>query len=213
MLFVHNDLPKFTFREPHQPLLRHNTNRTEFENNMLQAQLDLLVIEAQSGNTAAFECLVEYFHPTLIRFARSLTANPTLADDAVQEAWLSMIRKVKYLKDPRAFKSWLFKLVRWRLIDLTRVNNQTTDAFDENSLNTADSNDPVSHAIDESDIESRQLLLAISRLNSDEQLVIRMFYLIELSVSEIAAVLEIPVGTVKSRLNRARNQLKSSLEC
>ena len=89
--------------------------------NMQQAQLDLLVMEAQSGNQAAFACLIEWFHPQLVKFATQLCGSHALAQDAVQEAWIKISKKIRQLNDPRAFKSWLFRAVRWQTLDMLKA--------------------------------------------------------------------------------------------
>lgn len=172
---------------------------------MLQAQMDLLVLEAQSGNIKAFECLVEHFQPMLTKFARGLDPSHALADDAVQETWLSVSKKLCTLKDPRAFKSWLFRTLRWRVIDLARsakFNRSSLDQVDE--LN----NESLLVPLDEKELEWRELNTAIIQLEPTEQAVIYLYYMADLSIKEASLVLEIPEGTVKSRLNRARNQLE-----
>lgn len=172
---------------------------------MLQAQIDLLVVEAQSGNTKAFECLVVYFHPQLLSFGLSLNSNRTVIDDALQETWISISRKLRTLKDPRAFKSWLFRVVRWRVIDLTKSKASQYESLDEHLLQGGAE---MSMELDESTLELRALKQAIDQLADSEKSVITLYYLAEFSVFEISQILEIPEGTVKSRLNRARNQLQ-----
>ncbi len=173
---------------------------------MIQAEQDLLVLESQSGNEKAFECLVTFFHPQLVKFASNLSGNHALAKDAVQDVWITISKKLKTLDDPRAFKSWLFRAVRWRVLDLIKAKfNQyeAIETIDESSTNVA---------LDESEIENRQLRKLINNLIEQESSVIYLFYLMDLSVNEIALVLEIPAGTVKSRLNRARDNLRQQLQ-
>lgn len=167
--------------------------------------MDLLVIEAQSGNSKAFECLVEYFQPILNKFARSLSSNSGIADDAVQEAWITISRKVRALNDPRAFKGWLFRTVRWRLLDLAKSypkNHASYELVEESHSET------LSQPLNEDELVNRELKQAIAQLAPTERSVIHLFYLAELSVVEIGYVLDIPEGTVKSRLSRARKLLK-----
>jgi RNA polymerase sigma factor (sigma-70 family) len=173
---------------------------------MIQAEQDLLVLESQSGNEKAFECLVTYFHPQLVKFASNLSGNHALAKDAVQDVWITISKKLKTLDDPRAFKSWLFRAVRWRVLDLLKAKfnqYQAIENIDESSMNVA---------LDESEIENRHLRKLIKNLPEQESSVIYLFYLLDLSLLEIALVLEIPTGTVKSRLSKARESLKQQLQ-
>lgn len=169
---------------------------------MHQAQQELLVLAAQNGNEQAYECLITIFHPQLVKFGYSLSGDHSLANDAVQDVWLSISKKLRHLKDPRAFKSWLFRAVRWRVLDLQKAKSYNHQNIDNVVLNIE------SVELDESEIENRQLLKLIANLPIAERSVIYLFYLAELPIAEIAAVLEIPAGTVKSRLNRARTNLQ-----
>ena len=170
---------------------------------MHQAQQDLLVLEAQSGNKKAFECLVIFFHPQLINFACNLSGNDALAKDAVQDVWISISKKLSKLEDPRAFKSWIFRALRWRVLDLIKAK-----AYQFQPIENAN----LSIELDESAIARKQLRKMIEKLPDRDRSVIYLFYLAELSLAEIAQVMEIPLGTVKSRLNRSRATLQQQLQ-
>jgi len=170
---------------------------------MHQAQQDLLVLEAQSGNEKAFECLVAIFHPQLVNFASNLSGNHALAEDAVQDVWIRISKKLSTLEDPRAFKSWIFRALRWRVLDLLKAKSYQFQTIEDTS---------VSVELDESEIEQQQLRKMIDNLPDRDRSVVYLYYLLELPLSEIALVLEIPVGTVKSRLNRARANLQQQLQ-
>ena len=176
---------------------------------MHQAQQDLLVLEAQSGNEKAFECLVAFYHPQLIKFATSLSGNHDLGKDAVQDVWINMTKKLRTLNDPRAFKSWIFRAVRWRVTDLAKSKFNQFEAFDESSMEST--LNEVSQ-LDETSIEQQQIRQLIQQLPEKERTIVILFYMAELSISEIALVQEIPVGTVKSQLNRARKALAKRIE-
>lgn len=170
---------------------------------MRQAEQDLLVLEAQQGNEQALECLVALFHPLLVKFAISISGNHALANDAVQDVWLHISKKLRSLNDPRAFKSWIYRAVRWRIIDLMRSKANQCDEYDNSSALTE---------LDETELEQAQLKRSIDALPNQEREVIYLHYLAELSIAEVALVLKVPAGTVKSRLSRARNQLRQLLD-
>ena len=174
---------------------------------MHQAEEDLLVLAVQSGNQKAFRLLYERYHRPLLRFAYQLCRDQEIAQDAVQECWLKSASAIRQLNDPRAFRSWLYRLVKWRVTDFLRVQSRRkndSEVFDESKHAVS-----VGMAVD----ETEQLSAAINRLPPLEKQMINLFYLDELSVAEIAQVMEIPQGTVKSRLNRARNLLKQKYDC
>jgi RNA polymerase sigma factor (sigma-70 family) len=81
-----------------------------------------LVILAQSGNEKALAMLFTALQPGLVRFAYKFCNNQQLALDASQDAWLKSIKSLVRLNDPRAFKSSLFRGVRWTVLDYVRKN-------------------------------------------------------------------------------------------
>jgi len=169
---------------------------------MNQAEQDLLVLAAQNGNHRAFDVLVRHFHKPLVSFAVKISNDVELSRDAVQESWIKTAKNMRKLKDPRAFKSWIYRLVRWRILDLLGIRNREllrNETIDENLLLA-----PHSEYSDDKE-EATSL---ISQLPDTEKEIIHLFYLDELRITEISIVLGIPVGTVKSRLNRARNLLR-----
>lgn len=181
---------------------------------MNQAEIDLLVLTAQQGSQKAFGKLFKYFHQPLVGFAFKLSNNKELANDAVQDTWIKVSKNIRKLSDPRAFRSWLYKLLRWRIIDYQRKNTSDLISIDDKSID-----DSVfiqdSGKQNYSEIDSRKdeiLSVAIRSLPSIEKQIIHLFYLEELKISEIAIVLDIATGTIKSRLNRARKMLKQKYE-
>jgi len=172
---------------------------------MDDAKTDLLVLEVQAGNARAFELLFRQFNPRLIRFAYRFSGDEQLARDSVQETWITLSKKLSALKDPRSFKVWAYKTVRWRITDLIRRRGETLSSFDEQSdcyIN------PDDHS---ADVTPSQLRAHINQLSAEDRHTITLFYLGELRLVEIAVVLDIPIGTVKSRLNRARAQLRNQM--
>lgn len=179
---------------------------------MRQAEHDLLVLEARSGRRSALDALVSFHHADVVRYAYSLCNDLALARDAVQDAWLTVTRRLRRLDDPRAFRSWLYHAVRWRTLDAvrrrTRRAETAIDDVAEGDLHSADEGER------ESDVRDRRLSLdaALTALPELERETIQLFYRRGLALREIAHVHDVPVGTVKSRLHRARRQLQDTLE-
>jgi RNA polymerase sigma-70 factor (ECF subfamily) len=162
-----------------------------------QSEIDILVILAQRGNHAAYSELVKYYHPALLRYAIRHCNDHELAKDAVQEMWISTGKSMRRMTDPRAFRSWLFQSLRWRIADLARKQTKE-ELITEESINEASD-----YAV------SSGLLTAIKQLPKIEQEVVYLFYLEQMTLAEVAIIQSVPSGTVKSRLNRARNKLKT----
>ncbi|MCW8878320.1 MAG: RNA polymerase sigma factor [Kangiellaceae bacterium] len=173
---------------------------------MHQAEEDLLVIAAQSGNQKAFQLLYSRYQQSLSRFAYKLCGDAEMAQDALQEAWFKTARSIRKIEDPRTFRSWIYRVVRWRCLDLMRQfssKQKLYEMFDELEHSVSDSS-----AIEAAIEQSEELSAAIERMPALEKQMIHLFYMDELKITEIASVLNIPSGTVKSRLNRARQLLK-----
>ena len=173
---------------------------------MNQAEHDMLVLEAQDGRTRALERLVRHHDRDLLRFAYSLCRDLPTAQDAVQDAWIRVSRRLRRLEDPRAFRGWLYHAVRWRVIDLLRQPHRRAEPLDEDGRHADRSSDPVSRDRD------LDLARAIDGLPGIERETLQLFYVSGLRIAEIAVVLDIAPGTVKSRLARARERLRQTLQ-
>ncbi len=165
---------------------------------MKTSREEILVISAQAGNEAAFAELYQMMFQPLVKFAYKLCGHHDWAQDAVQDVWLDTAKKLRRLEDPKAFRSWMFRAVRWRCIDLARKANKTEKLDNQNEL-----------ATEATEPQDKGLLKLINQLSEVERQAVYLFYLEGFSLAEIAIVLEVPKGTVKSRLNRARRNLKA----
>jgi RNA polymerase sigma-70 factor (ECF subfamily) len=175
---------------------------------MRDAEHDLLVLDAQRGQRRALDALVRHHHADLVRYAHSLCHEPAMARDAVQEAWITVSGRLRRLDDPRAFRSWLYHAVRWRTLDAQRRRQRRA----ETSLEHVD--DDVLAGPDDRDRRDQRIGLeaALDALPALERETLDLFYRRGLGVREIAHVQDVPAGTVKSRLFRARQQLQQTLE-
>lgn len=168
---------------------------------------ELLTIRCQLGEQAAFNTLIARFQLPLWRYARNLSGSDAAADDASQEVWLRVLRGIARLRDGARLRSWLFGIAHRVLMDRLREQYAHPPAADGEIDEQADE----THADDvESDLDA--MLAELSRLPLTEREVLTLFYLRELSLDEVAQVLGIPVGTVKSRLFRARKLLRYQLD-
>lgn len=169
-----------------------------------RAQEDLLVISAQLGDESAFNALFKAHNEALIGFAYRVCGDATLAADAVQEAWLTLSKSLRRLDDPRGFRAWAYKTVRWRVVDGARKRNLQTVSLE--------GLDNVSAPFEEPNATPDQIAGQLASLSPADRQLLHFFYLNELKLSEIAGILEVPVGTVKSRLNRAKARLRQQNE-
>ena len=167
-----------------------------------QAQIELWVLEAQAGNLKAFDQLYQHFYPQVLSFAYRTTSNKGLAQDAVQEAWLKLSTTMTRINDPAAFKTWLFKLTHWQVLDMVKSNKKHMYA----------PLDAIGEIAAETKADTSELAQAMKHLSLIEHQVIHLFYLEGFSLSEISHILNIASGTVKSRLFRAKAALKQVLD-
>jgi RNA polymerase sigma-70 factor (ECF subfamily) len=167
---------------------------------------DLLAVRCQLGEREAFDELIRRWHEPLWKYARRLTGDDDAAAETVQEAWLRVLRGIARLRDPERLRAWLFGITRRVVMDRLRVRfaEPVTVAVEDVDLAAEESSDLADDILTMHE-ELNQLPLL-------EREVLVLFYLRELTLAELAEVLGVPVGTIKSRLFRARHSLRTQLE-
>jgi RNA polymerase sigma factor (sigma-70 family) len=170
-------------------------------------QDEWLIVRCQLGERSAFDALIERWHAPLWRYIRQLTSNDDVAEEIVQEVWLRVIRGIGRLREGAKWRAWLFGIARRVLMDRLRAHYAMPLA------GVADI-DAVPMVDDGADAEALSAALhdELAKLPLVEREVLTLFYLRELSLNEVADVLCVPLGTVKSRLFRARGLLRRQLE-
>lgn len=167
-----------------------------------------LVLRCKGGDTQAFSELFERWHPRLLRHARRLLDSADEASDATQDAWLSITGGLGRLNDPARFRGWAYRIVTRRCADKVRRNRRIRKSERPAAKREAVVDADCLEAQDEID----RLRAAIRTLPVERRLVLSLLYVDSLTVAEIASALEIPTGTVKSRLRLARDELRRVLE-
>jgi RNA polymerase sigma factor (sigma-70 family) len=163
---------------------------------------ELLVVRAQLGERAALAELVRAWHLPVWTYVRRML-DAGRADDVTQEVWLAVLRGLPRLREPARFAPWLFTIARRAVADRLREEygraGETTDGEPV-------TDDPVEAATDRA-----ALVTALSGLPVLEREILVLFYLEDLSLEDCAQICQVPLGTVKSRLNRARRLLRDHL--
>jgi RNA polymerase sigma-70 factor (ECF subfamily) len=150
-----------------------------------------------------FESLVNFYYRDLYRFGLSLTGSEADAADLTQETFYIWANKGHQLKNPGNVKGWLFTtLHREFLKSCRRLKRVANEPVGEDALSLADV--PVDCA---NRIDSQTLLHFLSEIDEDFRAPLVLYYMEDLSYKEIADVLAIPLGTVQSRIARAKIQL------
>ncbi|KFZ30557.1 hypothetical protein IDSA_08440 [Pseudidiomarina salinarum] len=166
---------------------------------MQQAQIDLLVLAFQQGEKRAYSLLYQYFTPGLRRFAGYRVSSQAVADDLVQNVWIKVARRVHKLNDVRVFQSWLYRALRWEISDWRKSAAEQRHAGD----------DALADIAADGQSEPERIPRLLEALKPEEREIVELFYLHEFSLQAISLTLELPLGTVKSRLHRARQQLQT----
>ena len=165
---------------------------------MIDARERSLVLRAQSGDRDAFDALLREIAPLLLRYATRVTGDVALAEDAVQETLIAIVRKIAWLNDPSLFRAWAYRIASREAFRLLRKNRRFVDPIEEMQF-TEEQADPW---------QRERLLSSLERLSPASRAVVTLHYLEEMPLTDVAAILEIPVGTVKSRLSYGLVQLR-----
>ncbi len=164
------------------------------------------VLRAQLGDREAFDHLFEWSGRLLRPHLRHIVPDPDAVEDVLQEVYLTIFRKLYWLRDPDLFRSWLFRLatreaLRYRRRSIGRMEDPLEDA--------------ASGASDESRrvaaLLSEQALSKLADVSAVSRAILSLHYLEDMSIEDAAAVLGIPVGTAKSRLARGIQKLREAL--
>jgi RNA polymerase sigma-70 factor (ECF subfamily) len=166
---------------------------------------ELLVTLARSGDRAAANRLAARWYPRLMRTALRLVQDRSDAEEAVQEAWAGICRGWPRLSDPAMFPGWAFGILRRKCVD--RIRKSQTERNRTAPIEAAP--EPSQPARGELRVEIDQ---ALAGLSDDHRLAAILYFGEGLSLNEIAAVTDVPVGTAKSRIFNARQHLKSRLK-
>jgi RNA polymerase sigma factor (sigma-70 family) len=164
---------------------------------------ELLVVRCQLGERAAFEELIRTWAAPLLSHLRRV-AGAQAADDLAQDVWIRVVRGIAGLRDGARLKPWLFGIAHHVMMDHLRLRYAESAA----------AIDPDADA--EADEGGREEALAalesrMAALPPLERETLTLFYLEELSLADLAKIQAVPLGTVKSRLFRARGMLRQAM--
>lgn len=169
-----------------------------------------LVSRARLGDAGAWDQLAARYQSKLLRHAYRLLGEVEPARDAVQDGWLEIVRGLPKLKEDASFAVWAFRIVSRRCArQIVRLQRRRA-VLATVTADAAPSGSPENEA--ELAADRRPVRDAMAKLPAGHRAAIALFYLEEMSVAEVAVALEIPVGTVKSRLMHARRKLRAALE-
>ena len=167
-----------------------------------------LVIEAQSGNQEAFSRLVTRYSGRIYTAAYSFLRNMDDASDIVQEVFIRAYRNISSFDSVRPLYPWLYRIARNLCINKVKNMNSRNVSLPEWELR-ARTDDPETRYMKQQEADA--VLHAMKKLPEKFREIIELKHFQECSYQEIAEILDIPVGTVMSRLYNARMKLKDEL--
>ena len=161
-----------------------------------------MVTRCQRGDSAAFNDIVRIWEQPLFYYLRRLAPSEADAWDLLQETWMKVFRSIETLRDPRRLPAFLYTTARNAAVSRLRIhsNGDATALAEQEagSLDCAfiafDDADQVHHALDQLPLPQREALT--------------LYFLEDLSIEQIADLLGVPVGTVKSRLHYAKQTIR-----
>jgi RNA polymerase sigma-70 factor (ECF subfamily) len=178
------------------------------------------VRRAQAGDLKAFETLFSQYQRGIYNAIYQMVRSESDAADLTQDVFVRAYRALPRLQSPEAFPSWLYRIAlnlsRNFIRDNTRVRTESLDrSFDEDEEGSgqreiADTSGDPGGIAQTRDMQER-VRRAVATLSPDHRLVITLHHLQDMPVEEIARVMNCSVGTVKSRLSRARDHLRRKL--
>jgi RNA polymerase sigma-70 factor, ECF subfamily len=166
-----------------------------------------LVTRAQRGDRAAFGLLAADIATRFLAIARRILRDVDLAEDATQQALVAVWRDLPQLRDPARFDAWSYRL----LVRACYAEGRRSRAWSPN-LRILPADEPsVSGGLDEV-IQRDQLETAIRRLSVDHRTVLVLHHYADMPLERVAQILEIPLGTVNSRLHHAMRAMRAALD-
>lgn len=178
-----------------------------------------LIERCKNGDRDAFNELVEQYQGQIINIAYGMLSDREDAYDAAQETFVKIYRNIGGFKGKSSLSTWIYRIVanvcndmlrkRQRSAAVVSISNTVSDDDDREMDITDDA--PTPEELLELSEEQRAVRIAISELGAEHREIITLSDIEQLSYEEISGILKCPIGTVKSRLNRARTALKKKL--
>ncbi|MBI1930505.1 sigma-70 family RNA polymerase sigma factor, partial [Candidatus Poribacteria bacterium] len=173
------------------------------------AELKSLIISAQAGDADAFGTIVREFQDMAVGYAYSILGDFHLAQDAAQEGFIAAYRDLRTLRIPDAFPGWFRKIIFKQCDRFRRSQRFETLPLEAAMEMPSDAESPA-EMVEKKELKAH-VQAAIEALPESQRIATTLFYINGYSQNEIADFLEIPVATVKKRLQYSRKRLKERM--
>ena len=183
---------------------------------MMERQEQQWVDAARQGDQSAFEQLVKLYEKRVLALTTRMCKNPADAEEAAQEAFLSAWQGLPFFRGDARFSTWLYRLASNACVDLLRREGRRQNAAgpslndEEAQLEVPDTAPSPQERAEQAELRE-QIEAGLQALTPDHRQVLILREMHQLSYDEISQVLDVDVGTVKSRINRGRKQLRNFL--
>lgn len=171
-----------------------------------------LILEIQDGSLDALGAIYDRHKRLVYRTALAICNDPEAASDLLQDVFLRLHRFARRVDPDRPLEPWLYRVTANQSYTWVKRHHRWTQPLEEIAEWLSSGVKFSPQHISEQDDESRRIQNAIAKLSLPQRVVVVMYYINDLSLQEISEVLEIPEGTVKSRLHYGRNALKNHLQ-
>jgi RNA polymerase sigma-70 factor (ECF subfamily) len=170
-----------------------------------------LVLETLNGNSMAYTHLVQRYQGRIIAMAFRALRDNGLAEDLAQEVFLRAYRSLRHFQTDRRFGPWLITIASNRIRDYLRTRTRRNEVPWEFERVSMDSdNFALNKAVSRQDLD--RIAKGIENMSKETAEVLHLRFIQGLDYEEIATSLEVPVGTIKSRISRARTTLRTLME-
>ena len=163
--------------------------------------------DAAANGENLIDRLIHQYHADVYRYGYRLSGNAADADDLAQQVFLAAYQKIDQLREVERARGWLLAITRNQFLKLYRRRRPVDSSSLEMDVNQ------VPEKIKKEDVDKEQLQAALDEIPEPFRTVLLMFYFEDLSYQEIADSLQLAIGTVMSRLSRAKGQLRYKLLC
>ena len=183
---------------------------------MMEKQEQQWVDAARQGDQSAFEQLVKLYEKRVLALTTRMCKNPADAEEAAQEAFLSAWQGLPFFRGDASFSTWLYRLASNACVDLLRREGRRQNAAgpslndEEAQLEVPDTAPSPQERAEQAELRE-QIEAGLQALTPDHRQVLILREMHQLSYDEISQVLDVDVGTVKSRISRGRKQLRNFL--
>lgn len=168
----------------------------------------VLVLRCRRRDEKAFEELVNRWQPRLYYYLRRMVEEENAVWDVLQETWLAVYQKIRKLEDPRKFPAWLYKISHHKAVSYLRREGKHVHMAEEQMAGCVENNGTIGIAEEHAEL-AHQLL---GKLKLAHREVLTLYFLEGFSIREMAGILDVSEGTVKSRLHYAKHKMREALK-